>query len=308
MKNKNLSRCFAAVALLTVLLTSCRKNSEVSPDIPYFSEDTAGDNVLNNTIVTYRIYKDKLYPYMSYSPSEGFDGSQWAAEQKNREKHEKIFQVFADVIPATYRQEIKYFSIKPGAIASMGPHKKNSLEPFMLTVMPSLLDFQDKVPAFTVTENLDNTLGYDMLHYSMIHEFGHYLTMNSSQAESYNVYKPGSLIQGIMDITWLKMTEDQKKCMFDKYEGTGKLNLFPCVPPGEFVSGYAGSNYSEDAAETFAHFVLLDTRPEPGTQADDKILLFYRDPKMIKIREAIRAHLKRMNIVPRQPNIPGPSI
>jgi hypothetical protein len=308
MRNKNLSLCFAVVALMTVLATSCKKDSDLSPDMRLFSEDTTGDNVLNNTIVTYRIYQNKLYPYQLYSPSDGFDGPGWAAEQKNREKHEKIFRVFADVIPATFRQEIKYFSIGPGALASMGPHKKSALEPFVLTVMPSLLDFQDKIPAFTVTENLNNTLGYDVLHYSMIHEFGHYITMNSSQAESYNVYKPGSFVRGIMNITWLKMTEDQKKCMFDRYEGTGKLNLFPCVPPGEFVSGYAGSNYSEDAAETFAHFVLLDNPPEPGTQANDKILLFYRDPETIKIREAIRANLKRMNIVPRQPNIPGPGI
>jgi hypothetical protein len=308
MKNKSSFGCLAVIVLAAALLTSCKKNTEGTPDIPSFFTDTTGDKVLNNTIVTYNIYKSKLYPYMLYNPPAGFDASEWAAEQKNKEKHENIFRVFAELIPETFRQGIKYFSIQENAIASMGPHKVNALEPFALTVSPSLPDGQDKIPAFTATENLNNTLGYDLLHYSMIHEFGHYVTMNSSQAESYNVYKPGSFIQGIMDITWDKMTEDEKTCMLDRFDRTGKLNLYPCMPAGEFVTGYAGSNFSEDAAETFAHFVLLDNKPARGTHANDKILLFYKDLEMIKIREAIRDNLKRMNIVPGQPNIPGKSI
>ncbi|WP_162789926.1 hypothetical protein [Cardinium endosymbiont of Sogatella furcifera] len=84
-------------------------------------------------------------------------------------------------------------------------------------------------------------------------------------------------------------------CPKDKLSQT-KKNL---LKKGAFFTKYASTNPLEDSAETFVYFVLANAPPKPGvSEANDKVLLFYKDKKMVKIRQSIRNNFKRLGIYP----------
>ena len=68
------------------------------------------------------------------------------------------------------------------------------------------------------------------------------------------------------------------------------------------MGAYASVSPNEDAAESFAHFVLLDEKPLANTGANRKIRLYYNYPDLLRLRDGIRANLKKLTIVPRSPN------
>jgi hypothetical protein len=305
--------------MIIFCISGCKEPNAEIVEIPVFSTDTTGDNVLYSSVITYNIYKDQLYPYQSYpliipadvDPADAKRAQLlWDQEKEKKEEHQKIYKLFADLIPEKYRQEITYFSISGiDGYASIGQQKFNSLDYFNLSVVPDLLAYTDSIPIFKAPDFNHNTLGYAYPVYTMIHEFGHYLTSNKKQAymeylpesDKYvTYYKKGSVIDSLLTDYWKPYFNDE---LIEKCGASHNQRLYACLPAREFVSGYSSSNYNEDAAESFAHFVLLDEKPDGTTAAGRKILLFYKNPEIVEIREAIRANLKKLGIAPREPNM-----
>ncbi|PUB26323.1 hypothetical protein C8J95_1116 [Elizabethkingia sp. YR214] len=138
----------------------------------------------------------------------------------------------------------------------------------------------------------------------MIHEFGHYITKNKTQLylsylpESDNYvsgYKESSFIKQMVNISW-------KKIPLELATSMNPSKIFNALP-GEFVSVYACSSIDEDGAETFTHVVLLNYKPEAVDGKSKKILLFYKNPEMVKLRSGIRQNLQKLGITPDKPNM-----
>ncbi|WP_141217429.1 hypothetical protein [Siphonobacter sp. BAB-5385] len=191
----------------------------------------------------------------------------------------------------------------------MSTLKDNSLESFNLEVDAKLLTYLDSIPRFKAPAYTYNTLGYSYPIYTLIHEFGHYVTFNKEQSylkylpdsDTYtSVPKPGSIRDSLMVNYWNRYMD---QAGIDCWMKHGYTYYF-CGPANEFVSGYASTSRDEDAAETFAHFVLLDDKPAATTAVNRKLLLFYQNPRMVAIRQGIRENLKKLGIAPRNPTMP----
>jgi len=131
----------------------------------------------------------------------------------------------------------------------------------------------------------------DMIH-TMVHEFGHILTLNSSQ-----VYKTSGACPLITVPEGCIRTGTVLGDFYTKYwqeygpEAGGESDD-PVAEFSEdtFVTEYAATNMIEDLAETFAFFVL---RPAPSGSnvKDQKIKFLYDNSEMVSTRNRIRANL-----------------
>ena len=62
-----------------------------------------------------------------------------------------------------------------------------------------------------------------------------------------------------------------------------------------FVSDYATINVEEDLAETFVKFIF-DSKPKGETIKEQKILAFYEEAELVKIRDEVRSNLSALKI------------
>ena len=125
-----------------------------------------------------------------------------------------------------------------------------------------------------------------ILKYSLIHEYGHYLTLNNRQYgyDSNSLERKGpdgkvplqnSYLKKFIEIFWNEIPNPYSKTYYD---------------PHRYVREYAATNVKEDIAESFAFFVLLDAQ-EGNDMAELKINFFYQYPEMVNMRNSIRARI-----------------
>lgn len=293
--------------------------------------DPGKDKEIEDIIVSYRIYKDTLYPYKIYPNLDEKKSSIWEREKANISHHQMIFNHFAKIIPFKHRKGITYFSIfypedlQRKNLGTMSRQKEDLLDFFSLSLSFDIWKQKNIVPVYNQS-NPTNTFGLDLLSYTFIHEFGHYIMGNKTQAdlvfdEEKKFYKVKSKENSFSDqfFKLCKVTPPNKKECSDDYfnesvqeiskkvqegqltklEAPKEINKIinkirqECLPSKDhYVSNYAEESPYEDAAETFSHFVLEKEKPRFGnTIAKKKILLFYENPKMIEIRNDIRKNL-----------------
>ncbi|MDC8107146.1 hypothetical protein MTQ00_21915 [Chryseobacterium sp. B21-037] len=303
---------FLTITTMPCLNSCATENTYKQEDIIF--PDDQDDKEINLAIVAYNIYNNNIYFNKSFSIPDNapmyIKKEIWEKEQKAIDEHKKKFKLFTDIIPEEFRKEITqltFFYPEEGSnvYAYIGARKKNSLNQFSLGLAYDVERGKTQIPSFSAPDYKHNTLGYDMTTYAMIHEFGHYITKNKTQeylyyfpeSDSYgSTYKEGSFIKQIVNISWEKVSELPTDILMNPSKIFNSL-------PGDFVSAYACSSMDEDGAETFTHFVLLNDKPEATDGKNKKILLFYKDPEMMKIRTGIRQNLQKLGIVPGTPNM-----
>ncbi len=283
-------------------------------------------------IVQYKVDdNDQLQPYKLFKPTpeSGYDPALWAKERTNLAKHQKLFNLVANLFRKKDRPGIQIFEIFDskgiGYIGHMGPKFSNSLKIFRLGMAFDTFD-DERNYCYKILDS-------PFIICTMIHELGHYLTMNKDQAYlvgETKIYKDDSIMkknQSIPDNYY-----SRKKChalsrFVDDY---GDLNLGmhhdalcetlvknyltgynearantyyktrAYSQSKKYISSYAKTDHYEDLAETFVYFVLDDKRPEPNVSIlGDKVLLFYENKKFVKIRKSIRKNLKKLGIRPK---------
>ncbi|MFZ5884618.1 MAG: hypothetical protein ACOYYI_12640 [Chloroflexota bacterium] len=149
------------------------------------------------------------------------------------------------------------------------------------------------------------------LTYTLVHEFGHLLTLNTDQippADSYSTWAQNpstcpqfSLPEGCThpdsylnlfyqsfwaDIydEWLESVEEVPVTSSDEYDKL--VEDFYFRYEDMFVSSYAATNINEDMAETFMYFVL-ESKPEGDLIFEQKIRFFYKFPELVSLRAQI---------------------
>lgn len=250
-------------------------------------------------LVTYDVAGEKIInPVFQVAVPE------FQSEQNDTQTQKRVWNYFTSLVPEQNRQMITNYSILTdgkdnilAAVAQTGANPRN----WVLEV--DIADAND----------------YGNLTFTMIHEFGHILTLNADQVPpDLNVFNnPGnkdvyqqealkcssyfsgegcSKSDSYMNQFYQRFWGDiyPEWSQIDQIDDIGlyyeKLNEFYKNHEDRFVSEYASTNPGEDIAETWAHFVLAP-KPTGNTAADQKVLFFYEHPELVQLRAEILTRL-----------------
>ena len=223
-------------------------------------------------------------------------------ERDNTALHENIWDFYAAMIPAEDREFVSHYVIMTDGVGgTLAAVEQNPEAPtlWMLNV-----DISD-------TENLEE------LTFTLVHEYGHLLTLNTSQVDIdeelfYNAEDEDALYEAesncdtyftgegcaksssyfylFFDEFWDDIYDEWNEIQYIEdddayYEATDD---FYYAREADFVTDYAATNPGEDIAETWASFV---TQPKPAgnIMAEKKILFFYNFPELVELRSEIIA-------------------
>jgi len=246
-------------------------------------------------LVTYEVAGDKISGPHIESVSRDLKD-----EQKDRDTHEAIWNYFASIIPPEERAQVSEFSIftdgRGKHLAAVGQ------------------TFSDPKQWNLEVDILDSESYYDLT-YTLIHEQGHLLTLNSEQVPPSNaifkypnnktIYKqevsacpqyfpgegcstPDSYINEFFNRFWSDLYAEWKPIDLEEDEDTRDTMLedFYKIYEDQFLSDYAPTSPLEDIAESWAFFVL-SPKPELNSIANEKILFFYEYPELVELRTKI---------------------
>jgi hypothetical protein len=217
-------------------------------------------------------------------------------EQANSSSQQAIWNYFTSIIPEKSRGFLTEYSIlTDGEGNLLAAVSQSYSDPNRWVLEVDIADAQD----------------YNHLTFTLIHEFGHLLTLNSEQVtpsmavfehpedqEIYNQevaqcsnYFPGegcsesdSYINQFYQRFWMdKYAEwNQVDAINDDYLYYEKLNEFYEKYQDQFVTDYAATNPGEDIAESWTHFVLTP-KPQGTTIAEF--------PELVQLRQEILNNL-----------------
>ena len=253
----------------------------------------------NQYIVTYTVDGDQIYdPYYEDVTNDLQD------EQDDSASHEFVWDYFAALIPPEERQFITEYSITTdGVDNTLAAVTQTYNDPSEWVLEVDILDISD-------TYNLTFTL---------VHEFGHLLTLNAEQVPpsvrvfnnpddqdiyesekaSCGEYFPGegcstasSYVNAFYDQFWVDIYDEWDETNYAEDDDTyyEMLDDFYYKYEDQFVTDYAATTLEEDIAESWSFFILAP-KPTGNSIADQKILFFYDYPELVKLREDILNNL-----------------
>jgi hypothetical protein len=259
----------------------------------YRDETTADEEVAY--LVHYTVVDDELKtPLFDDVPDK------LEKEQEDRAAHEDIWKLFMRLIPAEEREIVSGFGIftdgKYNYLAAVNQAERN---PYKWELNVDIADSTQKT----------------VLTFTLLHEFGHLLTLNRDQVEvsvpiyhspySEDVYQqeldacpqyfPGegcsnlnSYINQFFERFWTELytewqvidEEDDKDTRYNL------LDDFYDTYQDQFLTDYAPTSPAEDIAESWTFFILAP-KPESNSIANEKILFFYEYPELTELRAQI---------------------
>lgn len=217
---------------------------------------------------------------------------------------QKIWDYFAAIIPADQRGELAYYIAATDGRGGM---------------LASVEQFSGQSQAWALVVDPADAGKPRDLTYTLLHEFGHLLTLNSSQVQpdqavlqnpndlqvfareaascpqyfaSGGCSLPKSYINQFFDQFWTRIYTawSAVNAAKDQPDYLALLTRFYRSHATQFVTPYASTSPEEDMAETWAYFVL---NPEPADDsiAHRKVLFFYGFPKLVDLRNQIISNI-----------------
>jgi hypothetical protein len=217
--------------------------------------------------------------------------------QKDRQTQQRIWDYFAAIIPPEQRRFLREYIVftdgTENLLASVS-QSDNSPEEWVLSV-----DIMDAANPKDLT-------------YTLVHEYGHLLTLNPLQVipsqpifdnpDSDEIYqqevdacqtyfsgegcsKPDSYINAFFDRFWPEIYSEWADIdnIEDEDEYYRALDNFYEKHKAQFVTDYAPTSPAEDIAESFSFFII-QPKPAGETIADQKVLFFYDFPELVQLR------------------------
>ncbi len=248
------------------------------------------------TLVTYHIDGNQID---SPQFASGLAADLLPYQQDSQAQH-KIWDYYSRIIPADERKDLTTFTIatdgKGGMLASVGI---TSADTSHWTLSVDIVD---------ATDPTDMT-------YTLLHEFGHLLTLNSTQVtmdmavlthpddptifsqessacptyfSSEGCTKPDSYLNQFFQRFWVKIYSSWQKINAEKNSAVynEELAKFYMEHQSDFVTPYAVTSPEEDIAESWAHF-LFGPKPSGDSIANQKLLFFYGFSNLVQLREQI---------------------
>lgn len=221
-----------------------------------------------------------------------------------RGRHEAIWDFFAALIPASERDFLVEFSVMTdGRSRILGGVRRTDHNPDEWELRVDVLDARDQ----------------HELTYTLLHEFGHLLTLKASQVsfdpaiyedpDNQEVYDraeaacpnyfsgdgcslPDSYLNEFFMRYWSEFFEEWQNIDKAKEDPSyqDRLYEFYEAHANQFLTEYAATSPEEDMAESLAFFVLS---PKPGLTsiANEKILFFHEFPELVQLRQEILTRL-----------------
>ncbi|MFN8410878.1 MAG: hypothetical protein U0Z26_00680 [Anaerolineales bacterium] len=149
------------------------------------------------------------------------------------------------------------------------------------------------------------------LTYTLVHEYGHLITLNTDQIPASDYYygwqqnpgicpqflapdgcsTPNSYINLFYQSFWKDIFNQWLEEVYKPHTDTpdefyALVTNFYNKHPDEFVRDYAAKNINEDLAESFMHFVL-EPKPTGNGVIKQKIKFFYQFPELVEIRQTM---------------------
>jgi hypothetical protein len=256
-------------------------------------------NNLDIPLVTYTVNGDQLIdPFLEAVPDN------LKKYQSDVATQQKAWKLFITLIPADQRRIItEYQVITDGPDNVLAIVEQTRSDPNKWTLEIDMADVLD-------TKNLVFTL---------LHELGHLVTLNSSQVppdlqvfdhpDSERIYEkeaaacryffsgegcslPDSYLNTFFDKFWSGLYAEwhQIDNIQNDNKRQDKLDAFYKKYKDQFVDDYAVTDPNEDIAETWAFF-LLSPKPKGHTIADQKLQFFYQYPELDQLRGRILQNL-----------------
>ncbi len=210
--------------------------------------------------------------------------------QKDTNKHNEIWDLVRKVVPLNQLEKMSEFMIYNGEVSGSAG--------YVFEKTADLSKWQMGIAINYAYEGGFNNKGE--LAYTIIHEFGHILTLNDvqlnasiSQGDCNNYYpgegcaKENSYINELYQKYWKDIKDEHTKAQDSQNGQEDFYNKYS----NRFVTNYASTNPGEDIAEVFATFVTRKEKPSGATIAEKKILLMYNRNTLVDFRNHIRKNL-----------------
>ncbi len=256
----------------------------------------APSGAVATVLVTYPVNGDQLGApdYAAKVPAD------LSALQHNTSVQQDIWDYFVAMIPASQRTEVAYYIVstdgKDGMLASVEQFSGQS-QVWALVVDPA-----------------DAGKPRDLT-FTLLHEFGHLLTLNASQVKpseavldhpnDLQIYdremascpryfasggcsRPNSYINQFYNQFWTSIFDEWStvNAARSSPEYLTLLAHFYGEHHAQFITPYASTSPEEDMAETWAYFVL-NPKPPADSIAHRKVLFFYDFPQLVALRNQI---------------------
>lgn len=255
-------------------------------------EETIQDETI---LVTYTVDGDEIYdPVLEDVSSDLQD------EQSDEATQQQVWDYYAALIPAENRQTlVEYAVFTDGVDNTLASVSQSYSDPALWSLQVDIADSAD----------------YYSLTFTLIHEYGHLLTLGPDQVppseaifnnpEDNDIYLqelsacadyfPGegcanadSYVNEFYNQFWVDIHDEWNEINLEEDDDAyyEKLDDFYNKYQDQFVTDYAATNPEEDMAEAWAFFVL-GPRPAGDTIAEQKILFFYNYPELVELRSTI---------------------
>lgn len=224
-------------------------------------------------LVTYKVDGDELL-----DPSYPRVSTKLIVYQRNGSAHHRIWDYFSGIVPLEQRPNLSEFVIYSGGEsgAQFSPTADGG---------------------WSLHVNVLEATDPEYLTHALVHEFGHYITLNPTQQtgltgnqtcaqeELYNCPNPDSYVNQFFEAYWRPIYKEWQSMKGASNRDRLALQFYKKYSD-QFVTDYASSQPLEDIAETWTAFIL-SPKPTGDTIADQKVLFFYQFPELMEIRYEI---------------------
>ena len=247
-------------------------------------------------LVTYQIKDNQLSsPKFSSNIPANLSGL-----QQDTASQQKIWDYFAAIIPTDRRSELINFIVSTDGKGEM---------------LASVEQYSNQPKYWALNVDIVDAAKPRNLTFTLIHEFGHLLTLNDSQItldpkflahpddlqlyqqeaascpqyfSSVGCSQSNSYLNQFFAEFWPKIHDEWSKVNAAKDQGdySSLLARFYRNHPTQFISPYAATSPEEDIAESWAYFVL-SPKPADDSIAHRKVLFFYNFPELVDLRNQI---------------------
>lgn len=256
---------------------------------PFASIADSQDESKVVNLAKYKVSGDVIDPLSKLSVP-----SDYLTYQQDTDSHHRIWDYFVAILPADQRARInEYLVFTDGKSNIQAWVRRSPSDPDKWFLGADLLDSRNPV---LLTETL-------------IHEFGHLLTLNTDQLEAAGKYSyverqgvgdcpqystrngcttPDSYLNQFYLKFWKRIYPEWYKNVYQGGRGLdwGLVNGFYRRYPDQFNTTYSAASPEEDMAETFALFIL-NPQPVSDSIAAQKIFFFYDYPELVELRQSI---------------------
>ncbi len=224
--------------------------------------------------------------------------------EQDQVAQKKIWDYFATIIPEDQRKSIAYYIVATDGRGGM---------------LASVEQFSGQSGAWALVVDPADAGRPRDLTFTLLHEFGHLLTLNSSQVKpdqavlehpnDLQIYEreaascpryfasggcslPDSYINQFFEEFWTSVY-GQWSTVNAARQDANYLSLlahFYRTHQSQFVTPYAATSPEEDMAETWAYFIL-NPKPADDTVAHKKVLFFYGFPELVNLRNEIISNI-----------------